>query len=61
MRLAGTWKQYSKNAMPQLATIATKRGLPLSAERCPYQAKLMKTFATTNNPSEVTVWRIDSR
>ncbi len=55
MRFAGTWKQYSKKAMPQLTTIATMSGLPLSAERCPYQAKLMKMFATTRSPSEVII------
>src|ERR1700704_2192468 len=43
MRLAGTWKQYSKKAMPQLARrtfqIASLRYL-----RWPYQAKVMKIF-----------------
>src|SRR5688572_20209175 len=43
MRLAGTWKQYSPNAISQLtrmaATIGAERYL-----RCPYHAKVMKVF-----------------
>src|ERR1041384_5684997 len=43
MRLAGTWKQYSKNAMPQLARI-TFQSASLRYLRWPYQAKVMKTL-----------------
>src|SRR5579859_3151510 len=43
MRLAGTWKQYSKNAMPQLARMTFQRA-SLRYLRCPYQAKVIKIF-----------------
>src|ERR1700681_2848895 len=43
MRLAGTWKQYSKKAMPQLARI-TFHSASLRYFRWPYQAKVMKIF-----------------
>src|SRR5256885_15481488 len=39
---------YSKNAIPQLATITRKRGAVLYL-RWPYQAKVMKTLATVNS------------
>src|SRR5688500_871916 len=45
MRLAGTWKQYSKNAIPQLSstTAQTAACFPLGNHfRCPDQAKVMK-------------------
>jgi hypothetical protein len=48
MRLAGTWKQYSPNAISQLTTIAETMGM----ERCfrwPYQAKVMNAFETINS------------
>jgi hypothetical protein len=41
MRLAGTWKQYSKNAIAQLAAIRRGSGA-LRYFKCPYQAKVMK-------------------
>ena len=43
MRLAGTAKQYSMKAMPQLARIASTMGEDLYL-RCPYQANVMKTL-----------------
>jgi len=43
MRFAGTWKQYSKNAMPQLVITASQSGEFLYL-RWPYQAKVMKIF-----------------
>lgn len=43
MRFAGTIKQYSKNAIDQLARMTLGSGAPLNF-RCPYQAKVMKTF-----------------
>src|ERR1700732_3152391 len=43
MRFAGTWKQYSKNAMPQLARM-TFHSASLRYLRWPYQAKVMKIF-----------------
>jgi len=52
MRLAGTWKQYSNKAIPQLISITAKRGR-LSRPficlnlRCPYQANVMKVFDNT--------------
>src|SRR4030095_5987621 len=47
IRLAGTWKQYSMNAMPQLARTAMTSGRVPRFFRCAYQAKVMKTFAAT--------------
>src|ERR1700732_677467 len=46
-RLAGTASQYSKNAMPQLATIASGSQLSLNL-RWPYHAKVMKTLEANN-------------
>ena len=46
MRFAGTWKQYSKKAIPQLARIAIQTGFARKSLRWPYQAKVMKTFET---------------
>ncbi|MMZ70649.1 hypothetical protein D1872_337440 [compost metagenome] len=43
MRLAGTARQYSKKAMPQLRITTIHNGL-LPNFRCPYQAKVMKTL-----------------
>src|SRR5664279_57175 len=42
-RLAGTAKQYSKKAMPQLARITSHSGRSVNL-RCPYQANVMKTL-----------------
>ena len=41
--MAGTWKQYSKNAMPQLTTTTFHSGC-CSYFKCPYQAMVMKIF-----------------
>src|SRR6266481_3950480 len=43
MRLAGTWKQYSKKAMPQLMTI-TFHNATLRNFKWPYHANVMKIF-----------------
>src|SRR5665213_1450983 len=43
MRFAGTCRQYSKNAMPQLMRMTFHSGTDLNL-RCPYQAKVMKMF-----------------
>src|ERR1700674_251142 len=43
MRLAGTWKQYSKKAIPQLMTI-TFQSATLRNFRWPYHANVMKIF-----------------
>src|ERR1700730_17466152 len=45
MRFAGTWKQYSKNAIPQLARMTFHSG-SLRYLRWPYQAKVIKIFDT---------------
>src|SRR3954465_11608654 len=41
MRVAGTWKQYSRNAMSQLTMITLKSG-SLRYLRWPYQANVIK-------------------
>src|SRR6266576_6617453 len=54
MRFAGTWKQYSKNAMPQLAIITFGKA-SLRYFKWPYHAKVMKIFSRmvrTNSPYE---------
>lgn len=55
IRLAGTWKQYSKNAIPQL--ISTMAAIPRVSNhfislsfKWPYQAKVIKVFDSINNP-----------
>src|SRR5687768_8626859 len=45
MRLAGTWKQYSKKAISQLTAMAFQSGEP-GCLRWPYQANVMKTLET---------------
>ncbi len=42
-RLAGTCRQYSKKAMPQLTRMTANNGDDQSF-RCPYQAMVMKMF-----------------
>src|SRR3954452_12143518 len=46
MRLAGTAKQYSISAMPQLARMTSHSGRSVNL-RWPYQANVMKTFEAT--------------
>src|ERR1044071_4077007 len=41
-------RMYSKNAMPQLATMASTSGLLLNF-KCPYHANVMKTFEQDNS------------
>src|SRR5690349_3526671 len=53
MRFAGTASQYSKNAMPQLTITAIQSAVVLNF-RCPYQAKVMKTFDATSISTGVT-------
>jgi hypothetical protein len=43
MRLAGTAKQYSTKAIPQLTNITVTSGTDLNF-RCPYQATVMNRF-----------------
>jgi len=43
MRLAGIIKQYSKNAIPQLAKIVMAIGSDLNF-KCPYHANVIKMF-----------------
>ena len=47
MRLAGTCKQYSKKAMPQLANTTIHSGDYLK-RRWPYHAKVMNTLLPIN-------------
>src|SRR5580700_1737187 len=47
MRLAGTWKQYSKKAIIQLITITLNNGTSRYF-RWPYQAKVMKILETVS-------------
>jgi hypothetical protein len=44
MRLAGTAKEYSSSAIAQETRIAFQNGQSWPYFRCPYQAKVMKTF-----------------
>src|SRR4051812_34390996 len=53
MRFAGTASQYSKKAMPQLASTAIQSALERYL-RWPYQAKVMNTFEATSSTTGVT-------
>src|SRR6185437_1274107 len=59
MRFAGTAKQYSANAIPQLTstTIHSGRSGNLS---CPYQAKVMKTLETERKTIGATAGQVMS-
>ena len=46
-RFAGTWRQYSKKAIPQLAKITIQSGLCLNF-KWPYQANVIKMFDRVN-------------
>src|SRR6202048_3172957 len=48
MRFAGTWKQYSKKAIPQLTKITFHKA-SCRYFKCPYQAKVMKILETVSN------------
>src|SRR5690606_29994285 len=50
MRLAGTASQYSKKAMPQLASTTTHSAAP-GYLRCPYQAKVMNRLDAMSSPT----------
>src|SRR5262245_43858482 len=47
-RLAGTAKQYSTKALPQLATTTSHSGRSVNL-KCPYQVKVMNTLDTTSS------------
>lgn len=47
IRFAGTCKQYSKKAIPQLITMTKNNGEDLYF-KCPYHAKVIKIFEQTN-------------
>src|SRR5581483_7963300 len=53
MRFAGTWRRYSKSAMPQLATTANISGT-FRKRRCPYQAAVMKTLESVSSTAVFT-------
>ena len=44
IRLAGTARQYSKNAIPQLMPMTSSSGLFIPPFKCQYQAVVMKIF-----------------
>jgi hypothetical protein len=46
--LAVDW--YSNSALPQLINAATTHGRSARFFKCPYQAKVMKTFERAYNP-----------
>src|SRR5512132_895267 len=54
MRFAGTWRRYSKSAMPQLASAASHHGFDERLRKWAYQANVMKTFEAVNSSAEVT-------
>src|SRR5229473_2771058 len=69
MRFAGTWKQYSKKAIPQL-TMITFQSASLRNFRWPYHAKVMKMFETVSNrivrirkaaPRKVLCYKLETR
>src|SRR5882762_5336029 len=69
MRFAGTWKQYSKKAIPQLAR-TTFQSASLRNFKWPYHAKVMKILDTMSNrivrigkgaPCTVPRYRLDTK
>ena len=55
MRLAGTIKQYSSNAIPHDTNITTTNGQCVEMPefcnfKCPYQAKVINVLEITNKP-----------
>src|SRR5713226_9457237 len=69
MRFAGTWKQYSKKAIPQLARM-TFQSASLRNFKWPYHAKVMKILDTMSNrivrigkgaPCTVLRYRLETR
>src|SRR5271166_179204 len=52
MRLAGTWKQYSANAISQLMTMTLNKGVSRYF-RWPYQAKVMKILERVSRTTVV--------
>src|SRR5712691_7225633 len=69
MRFAGTWKQYSKKAIPQLARM-TFQSASLRNFKWPYHAKVMKILDTMSNrivrirkgaPCTVPRYRLETR
>src|ERR1700730_12862272 len=48
MRFAGTWKQYSKKAIPHLTKITFHKA-SLRYFKCPYQANVIKILETVNS------------
>src|SRR6185295_440032 len=52
MRLAGTWRRYSKRAIPQLTAAAAHHGQAARFFRCAYQAKVMNTLEATSSAAE---------
>src|SRR5262245_47018975 len=55
IRLAGTCTRYSKNAIPQLAKMATSKGLCPRVRRWPYHANVMKTFEAVSSTTVVRI------
>lgn len=53
MRLAGTCKRYSKNAIPQLTKMTNNKGLLLKFFKRPYQAKVINKFEKKRNVTVV--------
>src|ERR1700719_520914 len=69
MRFAGTWKQYSKKAIPQLARTTFQSASPRNF-KWPYHAKVMKILDTMSNrivrirkgaPCTVPRYRLETR
>ncbi len=54
MRFAGTIREYSKKASPQLASTATHQADALRRPRCEYQARFMKKLEAVSRPM---VWK----
>ncbi len=59
MRFAGTCRQYSKKAMPQLARMTVISGADLNF-KCPYHAKVIKTFEAVKSKTGYSACMISS-
>lgn len=64
IRLAGTWKQYSNSAIPQLKSITPINEILLNhgywtSFKCPYQASVINMLEHRSNPTVISgfIWK----
>lgn len=55
MRFAGTWTRYSNSAIAQLTSAAISQGCDFVFFKCPYYAKVIKTFEIVSRTMAVSI------